>query len=78
MKSKFTTIKLKPDVSTIIFETFEQTTETIVGPAETFSLVQLKNYQFFTVEKIPDEEEPDLPTISSKKEKEVQKIIIPL
>ena len=39
MKSKFTTIKLKPDVSTIIFENSEQTTETIVGPSETFSLV---------------------------------------
>ena len=78
MRSKFTTIKLRPDVSTIIFENFEQTTETIVGPAETFSLAQLGNYQFFTVEKIPDEGEPELPTISSKKEKEVQEIIIPL
>ena len=52
MKSKFTTIKLKPDVSTITFEDPEQTTEKIVGPAETFSLAQLNNYQFPTVEKI--------------------------
>ena len=77
MKSKFTTIKLKPDVSTIIFENSEQTTETIVGPAETFSLAQLKNYQFPTVEEILDEKEPELPTISSKK-KEVQETTIPL
>ena len=67
MKNKFTTIKLKPDVSTMIFENFEQTTETIVGPAETFSFAQLYNYQIFTVEKIPEEGEPESPTTSSKK-----------
>ena len=78
MRSKFTTIKLKSDVSTIIFENSEQTTETIVGPAETFSFAQLGNYQFPTVEEIPEEGEPELPTISSKKEKKVQEIIIPL
>ena len=50
MKSKFTTIKLKPDVSTIIFENPEQTTEKIVGLSETFSFTQLSNYQFPTVE----------------------------
>ena len=67
MKNKFTTIKLRPDISTIIFENPEQTTEEIVGPAETFSLAQLNNYQLPTVEKILDEKEPELLTISSKK-----------
>ena len=76
MRSKFITIKLKPDVSTIIFENSEQTTETIVGPAETLSLVQLSNYQFLTVEKILDEGEPESPTTSSKK-KELQEATVP-
>ena len=75
MKSKFTTIKLKFDVSTIIFENPEQTTEKIVGPAETFSFAQLNNYQFPTVEEIPDEREPKLPTINSKKKDEVQEAV---
>ena len=75
MKSKFTTIKLKFDVSTITFEDPDQTTEKIVGPAETFSFAQLGNYQFPTVEKIPDEGEPELPTISSKKKDEIQEVV---
>ena len=75
MKSKFTTIKLRPDVSTIIFENPEQTTEEIVRPAETFSLAQLHNYQLPTVEEIPDERQPELPTISSKKKDEIQEAV---
>ena len=38
MKNKFTTIKLKPDISTFVFghsEQTEQTTETTIGFAET-------------------------------------------
>ena len=79
MKNKFTTIKLKPDVSIIIFENPEQTTEKIVGLAETFSLAQLSNYQLPTVEKIPDEKEPELPTISSKEKNQetVQETTVP-
>ena len=77
IRSKFTTIKLRFDVSTITFENPEQTTEKIVGPAETFSLAQLNNYQFATVEKNPDEKEPELPTISLKKKKKVQEITAP-
>ena len=75
MKSKFTTIKLRFDVSTITFENPEQTTEKIVGPAETFSLAQLSNYQFPTVEEILDERELELPTINSKKKDEVQEAV---
>ena len=75
MRSKFTTIKLRPNVSTITFEDPEQTTEEIVRPAETFSLAQLSNYQPPTVEKIPDEGEPELPTISSKKRDEIQEAV---
>ena len=79
MRNKFTTIKLRPDISTIIFENPEQTTEEIIGPAETFSLAQLSNYQLPTVEEIPDEREPELPTISSKKkiQEAVQEITVP-
>ena len=72
MKSKFTTIKLRPDVSIIVFEHFEQTehtTETITEPMETNSFTQLGNYRPFTVEEIPDEGEPELPTISSQRKK---------
>ena len=75
MKSKFTTIKLRPDVSTIIFENPEQTTEKIVGPSETFSFAQLNNYQFPTVEEIPDEGEFKLPPINSKKKDEIPKTV---
>ena len=46
-----------------------------VGPAETFSLAQLGNYQPPTVEEIPDEGEPELPTISSKKRDEIQEAV---
>ena len=60
MKNKFTTIKLKPDVSTIVFENSEQTTETIVGPAETHSFTQLNDYRFFTMEIFVDEKKPKL------------------
>ena len=70
MKSKFTTIKLRPDVSIIVFEHSEQTehtTEATTEPAETNSLAQLSNYRPLTVEKIRDEGEPKLPTINSKK-----------
>ena len=67
MKSKFTTIKLKFDVSTIVFEHFEQIAETIIGHAETNSFAQLGKYRLFTVEKIPDESEPELGTTNSKK-----------
>ena len=35
MKTKFTAIKLKPDISIIVLEYFEQTTETIFGFTET-------------------------------------------
>ena len=75
MKNKFTTIKLRFDVSTIIFENPEQTTEKIVWPSETFSFAQLSNYQFPTVEEILDEGEPELPTISSKKGDEIQEAV---
>ena len=34
---------------------------------ETNSFAQLSNYPFLTVEKIPDEKEPELPTRRSKK-----------
>ena len=67
MKSKFTTIKLRPDISIIAFEHSEQTTEPTTEPAETNSLAQLSNYLPFTVEEIPDEGEPELPTINPKK-----------
>ena len=67
MKSKFTTIKLRPDISIIAFEHSEQTTEPTTEPAETNSLAQLSNYLPLTVEEIPDEREPELPTISPKK-----------
>ena len=50
MRNKFTTIKFRFDVSTIISENPEQTTKKIVRPAETFSFAQLSNYQFPTVE----------------------------
>ena len=70
MRNKFTTIKLKPDVSIIVFEHFEQTehtTETIIEPTKMNSFSQLNNYRPFTVEKKFDEKEPELPTINSKK-----------
>ena len=72
MRSKFTTIKLRFDVSIIVFEHFEQTehtTETITEPTETNSFAQLGNYRPLTVEEIPDEGEPELPTISSQRKK---------
>ena len=72
MKSKFTTIKLRPNVSIIVFERFEQTehtTETITEPTETNSFAQLSNYRPLTVEEILDEGEPELPTISSQRKK---------
>ena len=44
MKNKLTTVEWKPDVSTIVFENFEQTIESIAGFTKTHSFVQLNNY----------------------------------
>ena len=57
MKNKFTTIKLKFDVSISGFENFVQITGIIVKFTKTYSIAQLNNYQFFTIKKIPDERE---------------------
>ena len=88
MKSKFTTIRLKPDTSTINFEQLDKLDE----PVTTFEIMKTNslnklgnsrhpsspllakrgNYQFPSVEKMPDEGEPDsiieeLPTFRKRK-----------
>ena len=78
MKTKFTTIRLKPYISTIDFEQLDKTNEPITSfktsetnsltktsnlirfPRKKTSLAKLSNYQFFSVKKVPDEEELDL------------------
>ena len=73
MRNKFTTIRLKPDISTINFEQLDQIHEpvnvsetmeinsltTIGNSKQLFSplLTNLSNYQPFSVEEIPDEGE---------------------
>ena len=77
MSNKFTTIKLRPDVSTIVFEHFDQTTETTIEPANMNSFAQLSNYQFLTVEKFPDERESESLAISRKNNNEIHEITAP-
>ena len=76
MKNKFTTIRLKPDISTINFEQLDQIYEPVTVPetmetnsltaidnsGQLFSplLANLNNYQPPSVEKIPDEREHEL------------------
>ena len=73
MRNKLTTIRLKPDISTINFEQFDKTvtspeaTEinslTKLGNSGHLSsplLAKTGNYRFFSVKEIPDEREPDL------------------
>ena len=61
MRSKFTTIRLKPDVSTIDFKKLDKINEPVNTPEtmEINSLTKPGNYQFPSVEKIPDEGEPE-------------------
>ena len=61
MRSKFTTIRLKPDVSTIHFKKLDKINEPVNTPEtmEINSLTKSGNYQFPSVEKIPDEGEPE-------------------
>ena len=61
MKSSFTTIRLRPDVSTIDFKNLDKINEPTNTPEtmETNSLTKSGNYQFPSVEKIPDEGEPE-------------------
>ena len=83
MKSKFTTIRFKPDISTINFEKLDQINEQITTPEITetnsltgisnsgqlFSLLLAKsgNYRPFSIKKIPDEGEPEELPIFRKK-----------
>ena len=70
MRSKFTTIRLKPDVSTIHFKKLNRINEPINTPEtmEINSLAKSGNYQPPSVEEIPDEGEPDeLQPFSKKK-----------
>ena len=76
MRNKFTTIRLKPDISTINFEQLDQIHEpvnvpetmetnslTTIGNSKQFFsplLANLSNYQPPSVEKIPDEREYEL------------------
>ena len=76
MKNKFTTIRLKPDISTINFEQLDQIYEPVTVPetmetnsltgignsGQLFSplLTNLSNYQPPSVEKIPNEGEHEL------------------
>ena len=73
MRSKFTTIRFKPDISTINFEQLDEMNEPVTTPEimETNSLTEIGNskqpssfllaksgnYRPFSVEKIPDEGE---------------------
>ena len=61
MRSKFTTIRLKPDVSTIDFKKLDKINEPVNTPEtmEIDSLAKSGNYQPPSVEEIQDEEEPE-------------------
>ena len=61
MRSKFTTIRLKPDVSAIDFKKLDKINEPVNTPEtmETNSLTKSSNYQFPSVEEISDEREPE-------------------
>ena len=61
MRSTFTTIRLKPDVSTIHFKKLDRINEPVNTPEtmEINSLAKSGNYQPPSVEEIPDEGEPD-------------------
>ena len=61
MRSKFTTIRLRPDVPTIDFQNLDKINESVNTPEtmEINSLTKSGNYQFPSVEKIPDEREPE-------------------
>ena len=78
MRSKFTTIRLRPNISTIDFEQLDKMNEPVITPEpmETsfFSslIVKSSNYQLPSVEEIPNEGEPDpiieeLPTHKKRK-----------
>ena len=76
MRSKFTTIRLKPDITTIDFEQLDKINEPTIMPEtmETNSLTKLKNsghifspllaktrnYQLPSVKEVPNEGEHDL------------------
>ena len=61
MRSKFTTIRLKPDVSSIHFKKLDKINEPVNTPEtrEINSLAKSGNYQLPSVEETPDEREPD-------------------
>ena len=84
MRNKFTTIRFKPDISTINFEQLDEMNEPVTTPEimETNSLTEIGNskqpssfllaksgnYRPFSVEKIPDEGEFEELPIFKKRE----------
>ena len=80
MKNKSTTIKLKFDVSTIVFEKIEQTTKTNVGFAGTHSFAQSNNYPFFIMDFFSQTKAISKKKSSFKKRDEIllfEKVIVP-
>ena len=83
MKNKFTTIRFKPDISTINFEQLDEMNEPVTAPEimETNSLTEINNsklfssflltksgnYRQFLVEKIPNEKQFEKFPIFKKK-----------